>query len=177
MIVGSAACRAEHANLLRQQGFACQEADDPYQAMFELTRPAAVYRALVLSLSSLYREELQMIGVVKRTLPGVEIWLTNTEGRVAAMAEAMRLGADGVLAVDGFHRTSSPTPADQPTPIPEAPALVPQESGEASNNNDDESPATSDEFPSGAGEPVLSAEELRALLQDQPVFPPEEQSR
>ena len=133
MIVGSAACRAEHANLLRQQGFTCQEADDPYQAMLELSRPAAVYRALVVSLAGLYREELPLIGAVKRWLPGVEIWLTNTEGRVAAMAEAMRLGADGLLAAD--------------------------------------------EFPSGAGEPVLSAEELRALLQDQPVFPPEEQNR
>ena len=160
LIVGSAACRAEHAQLLRAQGFQCQELDDPYTATAELCRPQASYNTLVLSLSGLYREELPVIAAVKRRFPHMEIWLTNTEGRVAALAEAVRLGADGMLTADGFHRTN----AAEPQAAPDASA-------------DETSASLSDDPSSNPGEPVLTPEELRALLQDQPLFPPGEPGR
>ena len=145
---------------------------------------------MVLSLSSLYREELQIIAAVKRRYPHVEVWLTQTEGRAAAMAEAMRLGADGLLLEDGFHRAavSSPSPdtsmpqrstiaqppaspasasrpSTAPVSVPRPPAYVnaPALVGDASmlefGDHDD-----------ATGEPILSAEELRALLQDPPTM-------
>src|SRR5579862_5027590 len=95
LLVGSPASRAEAVGMLERVGFASSEADDPYAAMMELCRRPLIYRALILSLGSLYREELPLIAVVKRRFPHIEIWLTQTDGRAAALAYGMRLGADG----------------------------------------------------------------------------------
>jgi hypothetical protein len=138
--------------------------------MLELCRRPLVYRALILSLSGLYREELSMIESVKRRFPHLEIWLSQTDGRQASLAEAMRLGADGLIADDGMHRTAigspppSSSPALQPREIPDD-ELTPEM--DASESLPAEPDKESD-FP----EPVLTADELRALLQDQPSMPP-----
>ena len=120
LIVGSAAGRAQPVSVMQGLGFGCVEFDDPYAAMVELCRRPLVYRAIILGLTSLYREELYLIDGVKRRYPHVEVWLTQTDGRQAALAEAMRLGADGLLAEDGLHRialsAASPlSPGDRPT--------------------------------------------------------------
>ena len=63
------------------------------------------YRGCVLSLQSVYREEISMIVcTLKRRLPELEIWLSHTDGRQSALAKAMRLGADGLLGEEGLHR-------------------------------------------------------------------------
>ena len=188
LIVGNPSSRPEPVGTLQRMGFGCAESDDPYAAMAELCRRPLVYRALVLSLSSLHREELGLISGVKRRFPHVDIWLTQTDGRQAALAEAMRLGADGLLSGEGLHRiaVSGTEPASfepqDPIPLPvrEAPAQQPAVAQvESAASAATPAPAAAHaprqpappEDASTAGEPVLSAEELRALLQEQPTPP------
>lgn len=163
LIVGSPSCRSGPLLTLQRHGFHCAEVDDPYAAMAELCRRPLVYRALILSLQSLYREELPLVQTIKRRFPHVEIWLTQTDGRQAALAEAMRQGADGLLDAEGLHRTAIGAPQlDPAAPVRPVPA--------SAANTEPEAPNMNDETP--LGEPILSAEELRALLQEQPSLPP-----
>src|SRR3954454_13254579 len=106
LVVGNPAGRTEPLGTLQRLGYGCAEMDDPYAAMAELCRRPLVYRAVILSLSSLHREELALIPGVKRRFPHVEIWLTHTDGRQAALADAMRMGADGLLSGEGLHRVA-----------------------------------------------------------------------
>jgi hypothetical protein len=179
LLVGSASSRATPLSALQRLGYTCAEVDDPYAAMAELAMRPMVYRALILSIIGLYREELALISTVKQRFGHVEIWLTQTDGRQAAVAEAMKLGADGLLADDGLHRTASgvPSPAS-PAPPPPRTVFVP---APVSDQARSDAVATAMPLPVdqaereadyGMGEPVLTAEELRALLQEQPTMPP-----
>jgi hypothetical protein len=166
LIVGGAGSRGQALAAMQALGYACAELDDPYAAAAEMLKRPLVYRALVLSLTSLYREELSIIGMVRRRLSHVDIWLTHTEGRQAAMVEAIRLGAAGLLAEDGaLHRIPGPH-ADEAAGAPFADAIA-------------ESPAAlteaSGDVDLSGSEPVLSADELRALLQEHPTSPPDEE--
>lgn len=172
LIVGGPACRSGPLATLQRHGFNCAELEDPYTAMAELCRRPLVYRALILSLQSLFREELGLIGSVKRRFPHLEVWLTHTDGRQAAMAEAMRQGADGLLADDGLHRVGLGIPGiEQRSPASNEPANrpagakapAPSPVSERELDHSDENPM---------GETVLTADELRALLQEQPTIPP-----
>jgi hypothetical protein len=153
-------------SLQRLHSFKCNAVDDPYFAMIELARHPHGFAAVILSLASVYREELSLISAVKRRLPKVEIWLAHTDTRQAMLVEAIRLGADGLLADDGLHRvappgtTVEPLVDRRPAAVDWAPAVEPVE------------PADSQFVESLPGEPVLTADELRALLQDQPSMPP-----
>jgi hypothetical protein len=192
--VGNPASRPDAVDALQRLGFGCSETDDPYAAMSELCRRPLVYRALILSVASLYREELNLIAAVKRRFPHVEIWLTHTDGRQASLAEAMRLGADGLLAEDGLHRIALPATAG-----PGMQALPGISSGGSGTNGGSaasgssisglgqqsmnvpaplEAPRPAEPRPVDAdtslGEPVLTADELRALLQEQTAPPPQE---
>lgn len=169
LLVSNPAARADVRETLARLGYGCAEADDPYAAMAELCRRPLVYRALILSLGGLYREELPVIAAVKRRYPHVEVWLAHTDGRLAALAEAMSLGADGLLDDDGLHRiamngqsreTSLVAPADTRPDID--PSLVVSAAP----------PADDDAATMEPDEPLLSAEELRALLHEQPSVPP-----
>jgi hypothetical protein len=100
----------------------------------------------------------------------------------------MRLGADGLLSGEGLHRVALPAggvlsyvpgPSPEPhatAPRPERPAradAAPAPASPPSHDAGEESAASSsDDDSSGIGEPVLSADELRALLQEQPLPPP-----
>ena len=106
VVVGHPASRGQPLEMLRQMGFTCAEADDPYAAMGELCRGPADYKAVVLSLAGVYAEELELIAAIKQRHPAVEVWLADADGRQAALAEAVRLGADGVADDDGFHRVA-----------------------------------------------------------------------
>jgi hypothetical protein len=159
LVVAAASARAEILKTLAQPGFECAEADEPYAAFVELCNHRLAYHALVISLASLYREELSIITAVKHRLPHIDIWLTQTDGRQAALAEGVRLGADGLLAEDGLHRIAPEAGA--------APLRIPAKTAAAAHS--DES-AELDDVP--IGEPVLTSDELRALLQDQPMIPP-----
>ncbi|CAN5616959.1 hypothetical protein BH10PLA1_BH10PLA1_21910 [soil metagenome] len=161
LIVGSPSTRSQPLATLQRHGYTCAEADDPYAAMAELCRRPLVYRAVIFSLASVYKEELAMIATVKRRFPHVEMWLTNTDGRQALMIEAMRLGAEGLVAEDGLHRLAigaAPHLPLDPADVPRTP-MEPMVHAE----NDIGSP--------DVGEAVLTADELRALLQEQPASP------
>jgi hypothetical protein len=149
LLVGTPSARTAPGAILARLGCACVEIDDPYAAMVELSAQPQNYASLILSMSSLFGEELEMISVVKRRYPQIEIWLTRAEGLDSTFDQAMRLGADGILTDDGPHRLPKPAAA--------TPAATPS----ASTRVD-----VSDEHP--LNEPVLSAEELRALLDDPP---------
>ena len=166
LIVGNPSSRAQPLAAMQALGFTCAELDDPYAAAAELCKRPLVYRALVLSLASLFREELPVIATLKRRLPHVDIWLTHLEGRQAALAEAMRQGADGLLGEDGaLHRTAMTAPVEPP----------PQTSTDINAATTADSDADDAISPDLSGtEPVLSAEELRALLQEQPASSQEE---
>lgn len=211
LIVGNPACRSQPATVLQRLGFQCAEVDDPYSAMIEICRRPLVYRALILSLSGLFREELAMIESVKRRYQHIEIWLSQTDGRQATLAEAMRLGADGLVSEDGLHRTAVGAPAITPaqTTLVMRPAssssyaddrdeddeeqqggatqqrpgedeqqqlhhplAKPGSSTETASADDSSQAGAAEETESDLAEPVLTADELRALLQDQPTSPP-----
>jgi DNA-binding NarL/FixJ family response regulator len=158
LIVASPSSRAQPAAVLQRLGYTCAELDDPYAAMLELCRRPLVYRAVILSLTSLYKEELAIVQTVKQRFPHVEVWLTQTDGRQASLAESMRLGADGLLSEDGLHRIAITAAAESSTP----PAPVIQQPEESEDDEQMDSDMS-------IGEPVLTAEELRALLQEQPA--------
>jgi hypothetical protein len=153
LIVGSDACRAQPLTVLQRLGYQCAEVEDPYNGMIELCRRPLVYRAVILSLASMYREELPLIESIKKRFPHIEVWLCHTDGRHASQAEAQRLGADGLIADDGMHRTAVGAPAPVPTPVEEE--EVETESASRESNSD-------------LDEPVLTPDELRALLEDVP---------
>lgn len=188
LIVGTPALRAEACRVLRALGHECAEADDAYAAMLELCRHRLSYHSVIMCLASFYREELNFISTTKRRMPHIEIWLTQTDGRAATLVEAMRLGADGLLAEDGtLHRMpSGQTPTSMVAStggtelLPDketTDAVTPSITG-ASSATKMESAFGSADLSGGQGEddtinePVLSADELRALLQDQPAMPP-----
>jgi hypothetical protein len=144
----------------------------------------------VLSLAGLYREELNLMPAVKRRFPHIEIWLSHTDGRQGALADAMRLGADGLLSEDGLHRlvisgggvtppptpiASSPNAAADGSAFASATEIAPREADEAHPPEGlIVSPVNSTEPEPAGGEPVLTADELRALLHEQSPMPPEE---
>ena len=156
MLVAAASARPPWVAVLQGAGYACQEVDDPYAAILELCRRPAAYQAVVLGLGSLFREELAIVTTVKQRFPRVEVWLTQTDGRPAAMAEAMRLGIDALLGEDGLHRLTAPPPATESAPPPQVvPAAGPDENADLLR----------------ASEPILTADELRALLEETPSTP------
>src|SRR5271170_5535789 len=103
IVVANASLQHQPDAVMQQLGFQCEPVNDPYAAMAEVCANPGSFHAIVLSLQSLYREELSVIATIKRRFAYLEIWLTHTDGRQAALAEAMRLGADGLLAGDGLH--------------------------------------------------------------------------
>ena len=82
-------------------------AAEPYQAIVELLERPLAYDALVLSLPTLYREELNIIRTIRERLGHLDVFVADTDGRHAALAEAMRLGATGLLGDEGLHRLAS----------------------------------------------------------------------
>ena len=171
LLVSSAGSRSALVETLVRLGYSPAESDDPYSAMAELARRPLVYRGVILSLAGLYREELPVVRAIKRRYPHVEIWLAHTDGRQSALAEAMRLGADGLLDEDGLHRVALAGAAAEEPPLShgEAEALAEVARVEALPPRIMEE---SNEQEFGSGEPILSADELKALLQEQPMMPP-----
>lgn len=158
LIIGTPGGRQAPLGVLQRLGFSCAEAEDPYRGMAELCRRPLQFRAVILSLNSLYREELTLISAIKRRFPHLEIWLTQIEGRQAALAEAMRLGADGLLSEEGLHRTATGHPAPPEPAEPAEMAAPPPAAPPTPQPEVDDGGAT--------GEPLLTADELRALLQE-----------
>ncbi len=165
LVVGSPAYRGLPVQTLQGLGCTCAEFDDPYAAMIELCRRPLVYRALVVSLASVYREELAIISAVKARFPHVEIWLAQADSRLAALADAMRFGADGLVSEEGLHRTAgepAPRTTTNSAEAPVAKSHVLEDGGFEAAGMDEAEIDTNDA--------VLTADELRALLQEQPTL-------
>jgi hypothetical protein len=201
LIVANPAGRADLLSAMQRLGYGATELDDPYAAMAELCQRPLAYRAVVLSLAGLYREELNLMPAIKRRFPHIEIWLSHTDGRQGALADAMRLGADGLLAEDGLHRLAI-SGGSESTALMIVPPSDPADgaatggatfatteisaseisASEISAGEADDAPPRGDLIVSGtvshdesnSGEPVLTADELRALLHEQTPMPPEE---
>src|SRR5206468_1424047 len=98
---------------------------------------------------------------------GVSLPVNRTHGRALVVAsaacQAQRMGADGLLADDGLHRTAG-TSGHDVVSAAQAADLQPPRAQTMQNEA-----ATSD---LANGEPVLTADELRALLAEQPAMPP-----
>jgi hypothetical protein len=143
--------------------------------MAMLCAEAGGYDAVVLSLASLYREEVAVVGAIKRRYSQAEIWLAHTDGRAGALAEALRLGADGLISEEGLHRFA--TVGERPTEVVEVPDEREGERvGELAAREDRLSNEVHERSEPGSeepalGEPILTAEELRALLHDPPIRP------
>jgi hypothetical protein len=127
--------------------------------MVYLCKRPLFYSTLILSLNSLYREELTIIASIKRRFSHVDIWLSDTDGRQAALAEGMRQGADGLFAEDGLHRIAGHSTA---VARPEAPLADP--AVDFPKPHPGVAPAESEK----SADPLLTAEELRALLHESP---------
>jgi hypothetical protein len=161
LVVGQPAFRVLPMAMLQRAGVSCTEIEDPYRAMVKLCDEPLAYSALVLSLNSLYREELQIIPSVKRLFSHIQIWLSDSDGRQAALAEAIRLGADGLMAEDGPHRIAAP-PAIERHPRNAPASSVPQDA------DGEPLPERLPNLAEPSADPLLTAEELRALLQETP---------
>jgi hypothetical protein len=175
LLVASPGNRARPLRILEDLGFGATEVDDPYAAMTELCRRPLVYRAMIVSLASVYKEELSVIGAVKSRYPHVELWLAHTDGRQSLLAEAMRLGADGLLSDDGLHRVAAgPSPlASSAAAASVAGMAAPPPSGEAVEQAE-EAMTAHDSTAGGSPQPILTPDELRALLHEQSPVPPDE---
>ncbi|HWE04277.1 MAG TPA: response regulator [Tepidisphaeraceae bacterium] len=176
LLVGNPASRNEPLAILSDLGYGCDEADDPYSAFLELCQRPTAFNTVILSLASIYREELLIIPAIRRRFPHLDVWLTQTDGRHSAMAEAIRLGADGLLSEDGMHRIALPPAATDAAASADSTSRMSDDGDEPDRINGFGRPSAdaergpdifSDEL--ADGEPVLTAEELRALLQEQPA--------
>jgi hypothetical protein len=174
LIVGQPAFRAAPEMALRNRGYLCTEVDEPYDAMVHLCRRPLFYSAIIFSLNSLYREELGIISSIKRRFSHVDVWLSDTDGRQAALAEAMRLGADGLVADDGLHRIAAVPEAggsgnDQAFTAPNPfDAISEPPDGHSPNAHSTNERAEPSALADRSADPLLTAEELRALLQESP---------
>jgi hypothetical protein len=61
LIIANPAMQNQPAETLQQLGFETHTVADPYGAMAELLAPEARFRGCVLSLQSVYREEIAMV--------------------------------------------------------------------------------------------------------------------
>jgi len=147
LLIGRQGTRQGCADAIRRLGFSLEERDDPYTAMAEIARHGAEYSAVFVMLGGLFRQEMCLIPAIKEQYTHLEVWLAQAEGRQAAIGEAMQLGADGLLTDEGLHRLA-PAPAAQAGPVDAA------------------APLAADPAAAGFTEPILTAEELRALLQE-----------
>lgn len=196
LVVASPGAQPALQASLRTAGYDALCVEDPYAALLELLVKPMVYRAVVMSLQGLYREELTVIRTLRARLPHVEVWLAHTDGRHAAMAEAVRLGAGGILSDEGLHRLDEPAlPAHDSvaantlaaramligdTSAHDVSAASPTAHSSAGHDAidaslDDTAPVSlAPDLPDSlaTGEPILSAEELSALLADpEPIAP------
>ena len=168
LIVGNDGCRAQPREVLQSIGYETDERADPYAALLELCARPLVYRAIVFSLQSLYRDELPIITTVRQRFPHVSVWLAHTDGRHAALVDAMKLGAEALVSTSGVHSLGDT--ADQPQPSRPM-TFRPVPNDESPSEPDSESPQTQSHGRNGTAaassrnsEPVLTADELHALL-------------
>ncbi len=128
---------------------------DPFLLIERLVELRDRVDYVVLSLDQIRADELVVIQTIKAFFPRVTIWLTGVAGRSAELAQAVLLGADGLVSEAGVYRftdagKAANIPGDTPTHWAE---LEGQTKPGAATTAADPS------------DPVLTADELRALLE------------
>lgn len=165
---------------------------DPYAAMYAIAASPAKWHMVVLDLQQFYDGELAIIPAIRATAAQCRVVVAHADGRPAMLARAIRLGIDGLLTggkIEWFT-TAEPAmsqPAAHPstrlpqpippsaaeTPSPETP--TPETSTRASTHNSPDDHADQAELRSVADiyqdEPLLTADELKALLSDHDIRP------
>lgn len=129
-----------------------ESATDPYAAMAEIAARPLVYRALILPMLQIFPEELALVRAVKKRYPHVQIIAAQVGGRLGRAEELHRLGVDAIVSEKGLQYFS-PAPKSDSSPVP---APAPQ--------SENTTPVPFSSGPVSSPEPVLTAEELRALL-------------
>jgi hypothetical protein len=171
LVVGAPDYRATTISALEQLGYSCGECDDPYAAMAEICRRPAFYSTLVLCLAGLYREELPIVAAVRRLYPHIEVWLAQVNGRQAAVDEGVALGAAGVIDGDGLHQMEAAAVAA--TGSSTQALSIASEFGDYHPGRkaieDGQAGADATDPDGSFADPILTAEELRALLQEPPA--------
>ena len=146
LVLAADAGREQMLATLADLGYAAEEAADPYAAVARLAAERGRFSNLILSLAAVLPEELCLIETVKARLGPIDVTVCDVDGRGAGFGEAMRLGADALLAGGHLHRMTAPA-----VPAASVPARDwPDEAADAPANGD-------------AG---LTPAELRALLDD-----------
>jgi hypothetical protein len=186
VLVTNPAGSAPTVAILHRIGITAGVLADPYTTMAEIARQPQGCNIVVLSLQSLFREELAIIATLKSRFPHLQVWVTHAEGRIATLAEATRLGADAILTEEGAHPLGAaaapavpaqPVTPPPPTPVQQQPAAAPITAPPPPKTSATAAtvrtfarvpPATPPlrNEPTYA-EPVLSADELRALLREE----------
>lgn len=125
---------------------------DPYAALLELLRRPMAFRAIVISLQNIFPPEIALIKTLRERLAHIDVVLTHTDGRAAALAEALRLGATALLDADGLHRLAYPQhqPLDPATPMRDEPTTA--------------TPTIASLGPSGPSDPPLSLADVFASI-------------
>ena len=167
LVLAAASAREDIRSQLFTNQLDSEFTDDPYQALAMLVARPLAFQAVVISLQNLYRSELSLIKVIRERLPHLDVILTHTDGRAAALAEAMRLGATELLGEDGLHRFAEPSKSK---PDDESKLEDSNEHHELLDSNaDDPIDTNPPDEENHLHEPILTADELRALLQDSNV--------
>ncbi|HWB54836.1 MAG TPA: hypothetical protein VG722_11610 [Tepidisphaeraceae bacterium] len=129
----------DDAAALAVLGLHVEMSPDPYAAMAELTSRPLVYRTLVLPIPELFPEELALAQVVKTRYPHIRIIASDVPEQSARLEDLRRFGIQEILSDGRVQPIVAPAP---------------------------ESPSPPVEKSKSSPEPVLTAEELRALLDD-----------
>lgn len=170
-VVGSGEALARVLGLLHREGAACEAVNDPYRVVGLVAGSSGV-SAVVLVLPCLYPEEMAVVGALRR-LTGVPVIVAAADGLMSQLSAAIREGATAILTERGIDWLGVPAstgplpPAATPgstevTPPPTPIRSTPQVDVTTPEDRFDELSEESGPPP----EPVLSAEELRALLQE-----------
>lgn len=174
-VVGSGEVLARVLGQLHTMGAGCIALEDPYRAAADIARRHDRYDAVVIALPCLYAEELPLIATLRRLAPTARIILAAADQHVSMLAAAMRFGASAVLTAQGIELLAAseslePNPAvagQSSTPLsPRAAEVETQREPEAEPVAEADQ-ATDDEDAFNGGHPLLSAEELHALLHDE----------
>jgi hypothetical protein len=164
---------------------------DPYAAMCAIASSPAKWQMVVLDLQQLYDGELAIIPAIRTTANHCRVVVAHADGRPAMLARAIRLGIDGLLTggkiewLTTMQAAMSPPvaeraitpPQDSPPPTPEAasPATSHALQHDHIDQTDHADQADQAELRSVADiyqdEPLLTADELKALLSDHDIRP------
>ncbi|MEM6562204.1 MAG: hypothetical protein AAF656_11435 [Planctomycetota bacterium] len=152
-LVATGPMRDRRAETLMTAGYDVHGFDDPYAAMLAICRKPLVFRALAVSLQAIYPKELDLVSAVAQRFPHVRLLACDTDGRRTTLIDAVQRGVTDILDDHGI------TPAD-----------TERESADVSLANPaeltDEETAALARPTDTPTDPVLTPEEIRALLSD-----------